>query len=347
MTELLTASRLRVFRACPRMHSYMFDRCIRPLAADSSLRFGTLFHDGVEQWRRARMEGLDPVELGLAAMQARWSAIEEPDEFEIVRAMELFAGYHLRWQDEPYRWLAVEAEFRFPLVNPDTGRRSPRWMVAGKIDGIAEDTRDGSVWLVENKTSSEDISAGSPYWQRLRIDSQLSVYYDGARSLGFDISGVLYDVALRPQHRPKLATPEESRKYTAKGFLYANQREADETPAEFAARIHESIAEDPDKYFARGTVVRLDSELEMSRRCLWQTAKQMRETRDIAEGLFNPSACFDYNRPCAFFDVCTGAASLGDDHRYHVVTNAHPELSTAIQSKEETQDDQDSDRAAS
>jgi hypothetical protein len=40
------------------------------------------------------------------------------------------------------------------------------------------------VLVVEHKTSSEDVTPGSFYWSRLRMDGQVSVYFDGARALG-------------------------------------------------------------------------------------------------------------------------------------------------------------------
>jgi hypothetical protein len=70
------------------------------------------------------------------------------------------------------------------------------------------------VYVLEHKTSSADTSPGSVYWERLALDSQVSIYVDGATMLGHEIAGCIYDVLKRPEHEQKLATPVESRRYT-------------------------------------------------------------------------------------------------------------------------------------
>jgi|GEM_PF-1241617 len=72
----------------------------------------------------------------------------------------------------------------------------------------------GACLVIEHKTASTDVEDGSPYWKRLRLDSQVSNYYDGARALGMPPDGVLYDVIRKPRIKPLKATPVEARKYT-------------------------------------------------------------------------------------------------------------------------------------
>lgn len=72
----------------------------------------------------------------------------------------------------------------------------------------------GSCLIVEHKTSSSDVEEGSSYWKRLRLDAQVSTYMVGARALGFEPVGVLYDVIRKPRFKPMKATPVEARAYT-------------------------------------------------------------------------------------------------------------------------------------
>lgn len=70
------------------------------------------------------------------------------------------------------------------------------------------------VYIVEHKTANADIGPGSPYWRKLTLDAQCSNYMVGARALGHDPKGVIYDVIRKIGIKPRLATPVEERKYT-------------------------------------------------------------------------------------------------------------------------------------
>lgn len=328
MSRLITSSRLKDARACDRLHELKFFRGYRSAGEEAAaLRFGSLIHKGLEAWWRAKMAGLSDDEC-LVAMLA---AVAVGDVWDVVKATELLRGYHCRWKDEAFEVLAVEVEFRAPLVNPETGASSRTWELAGKLDVVVR--LHGRALLMEHKTSSEDIRPGSEYWRRLRMDGQISIYYTGARACGFDVEGCIYDVIGKPGIRPLKATPEASRKYTAKGALYANQRESDETPDEYRARLIQNITDDPAGYYARGEVVRLEAEMQDAMHDVWQTAQQIREGERLGRFPRNPDACSRFGRTCDFFDACSGEASLDDTSLFVKVTNVHPELNG---SKEES-----------
>lgn len=320
----LSHSRLKAVRQCQRLHLYEYELGYQPLTADEVLRFGSLFHRGLEAWWKARKEMRDdPLAEGLAAMAG------EADPFDRVRAEELLRAYDLRWADQPYEVLAVEQRFETSLVNPATGAASKTWQLVGVLDVVVRDLRDERVLVMEHKTSGEDISPGAKYWQRLRMDGQVSVYFEGGRALGYDVSAVLYDVIAKPGIRPLKATPLESRKYKKDGELYANQRASDETPDEFRVRLVEDIAKDPNAYFGRAEVVRLEHELDEARFDIWQLGQQIRESERLNRAPRNPDACERYGRVCPFFDVCTGQASLEDPARFRRTTQQGPKEEAA------------------
>ncbi len=243
------------------------------------------------------------------------------------------------------------------------------------------------VYVVEHKTTSLDIGEGTPYWKRLTLDAQVSKYLVGARALGHEPVGVLYDVVRKPALRPLEATPIESRKYTQEdsrackeckkknpapgphielvknddgterevacfegriikdrgGRLYANQREHDETPAEFYERLIEEIGNNPDKYFQRGTIVRLPSEEKEAARNVWETAKQIRAsqllfnnapaTSDIVGFPQNFDACEAWGSFCQYFAVCGDGASIHDPTLFRDAEASHEELSPELAAK--------------
>lgn len=330
--QLLTNSRLKDARACQRLHRYRFLDMVRALQTASALRFGTLLHLCLEAWWKAPFRDDD------ARMAAVTAVVEasDADAFDKVRALELMRGYTIRWGAEPYRAVAVESEFECALVNPLTGRESRTWRLAGKLDVVVEHIETLDKFLMEHKSSSEDITPGSEYWRRLTLDGQVSMYYEGARSLGHDVQGCIYDVIGKPGLKPLKATPVESRKYTKDGRLYAAQRLEDETPEEFRVRLVEDIAADPAGYFQRGSVVRLESEMIDALYDIWQLGQQIAEAENVGRYPRNPDACVRYGRTCEYFGVCTGEVSLEDPTQFVQLTTPFPELSgqTTPQAKE-------------
>lgn len=201
MSELYTSSRLKVFRECMRKHFYQYRLGIRTPSSPAA-EFGTVAHSALEAyflaWKRGDMDARLPD--ALAAIDR--SALS-PDNQVRLRAM--IVAYHHRWHSEPWEILDVEVQFRYELGGFEIG---------GKVDAIIRDTRDGRVFVLEHKSTGQDASAGSGYWDRLSIDTQVSIYVDGATMLGHEIAGVIYDVIQRPRHELKLATPVSDREYT-------------------------------------------------------------------------------------------------------------------------------------
>lgn len=167
-------------------------------------------------------------------------------------------------------------------------------------------------FVVEHKTTSSDIAPGSTYWRKLTLDTQVSQYLRGVDS----VDGMLYDVIRKPSIRPYKATPEESRKYTKAGALYAGQREADETPEEWAERLIADISAKPDAYYRRGTIVRTSEEASEAMRDTWLVAGSIRESMANDAWPRNPGSCDSYGRTCEYWPVCAGETTIDDDRKY-------------------------------
>lgn len=212
VAQLITASRLTAFRRCGRYHALRYDQRLLPVQDRAGARrWGSAMHRALEAWWLAMQRGdTDALDQAILALDPAG----ELDEVERTRAVASMCGYHFRWLEQGLEILAVEAQFDAPLVNPDSLAASRLFTVGGKIDAIVRNPADGQVWLVEHKTAGGDISPGSPYWQRLRLDVQVSTYMDGARALGYEPAGCIYDVIARPGEQLRLATPVEARKYT-------------------------------------------------------------------------------------------------------------------------------------
>lgn len=384
--ETLTNSRAKAYRRCPRYHRNRYEELRSPAVDAQPLRFGKLIDRGVQAWDQWTIDGgerFDNERLpnAIASMS---TLIDTVDPYDYAAAVALLTGYHVRWLYEAVEPVLTQHRFTLPLINPDTGHASRTWRVSGVWDGLVivdrepatdgHGSRPGRYMVKELKTSSEDISPGSDYWRRLRMDSQVSTYFAAAKALNYDPHGVLYDVIKKPTSKPYKETPDENKKYTdakparpgkpCKGCksvalyqakergekllvkdipykrycdectppkdaepprLYSNLRPRDETPREYGLRIGEAIAAEPERWYQRGTVVRLPADERAFAFDLWALAKSMREDKSAIR---NPDACVQWSRTCEYFDVCTNAASLDDDSLFRD-RHKHPELEEA------------------
>lgn len=340
--QLLTSSRFSSWRSCARKHFYKYEERLRPVRDSPEAKFGTLCHRGLESWWTQKANewhvaagagpllyagDATPLEAALATVHVHAERSPDQDPIETARAEVLLTAYDLRWKNAPLQPLAVEAEFCCPFINPATGRRSPLWDLAGKLDVLVRNLEDGRVYIVEHKTTTKDISEGSGYWQRLRMDGQVTIYFEGGKSLGNEVYACIYDVLRRPLHRRLAATPEADRKYRASdGKLYANQRETDESIDDYKRRVFEDIAREPESWLKRGNVVRFDEEMNSHLIDLWDVAHQLRRAQLSGRHPRNPDACDAHYRLCEYFDICTGVADPTDPHLYQVREKVHPEL---------------------
>jgi len=318
MSEILTASRLKAFRQCQRLHKYRYGQCRQSIGVIGVVQFGVMFHAALEAWWLGyQLSSADRFFVAEAAI----NAFPDVSDEDRVIARELLRGYHLRWHEEPLITLSAEERFETPLLNPETGEAHPHYVLGGKIDALVTDSRNGRQYLVEHKTTGADISDGSSYWKRLRMDGQISSYYSAFP----EVAGCLYDVIRRPLQKRYKATPAHARRYTGKGALHAAQREDDEPLDEFADRLREAIGADPDGHYKRGVVVRLERELAEHAHDVWIQAYLMEQMEHAGFAPRNPDGCMQYGRLCEYFDVCTGAASIEDERLYRIRPQ-NPEL---------------------
>lgn len=308
--HVLNNSRSATFRRCPRLHYFKYELGYETTEKSEALKTGTSWHKALEAWWTCLMNGSKS-----KALDAAIEALDPHDSaYERIRAESMITGYHARWVDEPLEVLGVEVPFESPLLDPITGEVSG-FILGGTIDAIC---RIGDrVFVVEHKTSSQDFSPGAYYWQKLTLNSQVSQYLSAGSSLGFEFSGCLYDVIGKaPDIKPKLATPVADRKYTKDGKLYARQRETDEEPEAFRARLIEAITEKPDKFYGRAEIVRLGEELEESLLDVWQIGELISEARELSRWPRNTDACFSFNRECDFFKVCARGEDLKNEELF-------------------------------
>jgi hypothetical protein len=241
--ELLTASRMSAMLTCPRKHYWSYEIGLKAAEDAHALRFGSAWHTAME----ARWKGAQPETCFNLALEGR-----EFDEITAATLSGLLFAYCEHYNNDSGIIAEIHSEVQFET--PIDGSRT--FVAAGKLDGLAV-LKDGRQALVEHKTAGVDIGADSDYWLRLRADSQILQYVKAARSLGWNISTVIYDVTRKPAIRQK----------------------KDETPEQFGERLTKDALERPDFYFARREVPVLDQDLEEFEYNRIQTSRMILDRR--------------------------------------------------------------------
>ena len=263
MTQLTVShSELRTFLACPQKHrfAYLLRRESTAPRADALTKGGQIDL------------ACAALEFGGAAPEPTWP--DDPAIRALVRAWDQY------WPHAQFLAEEHHIKFRFEL--------SPGIEMIGEFDAIG--TYQGRRVILERKSSSEDISPGSTYWQRVELsDAQVSLYLLAADRLGLGITEILYDVLRKPALRLK------------KG----------ETPEAFEQRCLETIAETPEHYFQRKILTRLEPERAAHVRDVHGTVRLMQAAAFLGEDTpRNTGSCWNYGRPCEFYPVCGLGASI-------------------------------------
>ena len=319
--QKLTNSARNKFAACHRAYQLFYVQGKRPVIPSDALGFGTAMH--------ALLEGV----WGGSSSRANGEGDGGPsfntgDPYRDMTLKALYEGYLDRWErddDERFEKVAAEVYFEAPLMNPETGGISKTWVLAGKIDAIAREKATGKLYIIEHKTTSQDIGPGSDYWRRLAIDGQVSGYYVGAQANGYEVENCLYDVIRKPTIKPYKATPEDKRKYNKDGSLSKTCREFDETPEEWYHRLELDIIQRPDYYYARVEVARSADDLTDYLFDMWAVGREIADAQRLGRFSRNPQNCQSYGK-CEFFDVCSGCADIDDVTLFRNAEDPNEEL---------------------
>lgn len=345
MKELLTHSRQDCFKTCRKRHHFAYELGLRRIDDAKALRMGGAFHEGIERLGKGS-------DLATACQAVRDKYGPCPvmlDSYEwaieIETVLRLVCAYQWKWEAGQIEHIAVELQFELPLINPDTGKKTPNWNLAGKIDAIIR-MEDGRLAVKESKLLGDDISVESDLWRRLRIDHQISLYMLAARGLGYAVDTVLYDVTRKPTIGPsavpvldelgakivlnasgqRVMTEKKQWRQTGdkeRGYVLQTRPM---TVDEWGDKLTADISERPNFYFARVEVARLDQDLDEYKAELWDIQQTIREAQKKNRWYrtVNKQTC-SY---CPYFQICANAREIGTvaPEGFEFVYDRHPEL---------------------
>jgi hypothetical protein len=324
---LLTYSALNTYRNCPRKYKNRYVDNLRPRERAEALSFGSVIHTAIELWyRSAGAESrLSDVNAYIdAAFENRIVDASQMASWHLARA--IIAGYASRYSVEEFEVVEVEKEFVGEIRNPDTGRQSQTFRIAGKVDAIVR-CHDG-MYLLEHKTAA---TVDANYLDKLWTDTQIALYCHYLRELGYPIVGVIYNVLLKARlkqsagetqaeyeaRHAELAAKNKSGKSTAK-------RQMPETDVEFQSRLTEWYSRP--EAFHREFIYLSEDRLAMLQEEVWEITQQYLDARRRGKWLLNTSNCFSYQRPCEYLAYCQSGFNPNVADNLYQIAMPHEEL---------------------
>ena len=273
MQELrLSVSTIQDFKACSLRHLYRKEYGLQPIKEKDSTRIGKIWHrcheilEMIPQGRcpdcfkqeelqpdcyLCQGTGVLPVDLmGATIRYLNVTYAEVPenkthDQWETERIIVLYSlsGYRWLFPDihKRFKPIANEIWFELPIFNPDTGKKLSKAVEVGRIDGIIQDIETGLYYVKERKSTGWTIE-GTKYWDRLKIDPQITDYLRAARIYQMAgrlekfgimrdeplIQGAWYDVWRKPEIAPKKLSQADSKKFVETGEYFGEKFEIKE-----------------------------------------------------------------------------------------------------------------------
>lgn len=260
---------------------YKFKYIDRRITHDTpeALVIGSAYHEGLAAWRTSR----GTLREAHSAVKASLEGWEDKTTAPKVCAM--VTAYSRTYADDfsEYEVVSVEDEVRFQVH----GRN-----FISMIDAVYRDAQ-GDLWVVEEKSSGMPIYPGAPFWSKVPLDLQLDLYVGAAQKmLGSKPVGVIYSVANKPR-------------------LKFQPRGKEETLRQYYDRCVDWM--DSQK-------LRRERHLTAERNLDEALSDVLAFIESIEKGVFprNTGNCHKFHRPCDYYEVCSGKASIMDDTLYKI-----------------------------
>jgi hypothetical protein len=270
MKPVLTHSAISTFDCPMKFKLRQVDR-LRPRIKREGLAVGGLYHIGRELGEDVMLDRLDEY-LPLDQYDADKQMINRAILLGMLRAAE-------SWFDNPAE-MEHEPEWLLPIINPDTGRQSKKFLTGGKADGIGW---DGLIWcVIEEKTTAQRWSKSDI--DKLPLDRQvLNEVSNLQRARNITVSQVRYRYILKP---------------------YIKQKQTEST-RQYCDRVMEDYAERPEFYLHEERLYVEQERVIEWERDLWRLAQVIDHTQKHNAWYRNTSRCAEWGG-CSYLPICRG-----------------------------------------
>jgi len=318
---IITTSLMRRWSECPRQAA-LKARGLRPAEEyepGAAMLFGQMLHEDVENFL-----------LGTGKILMPSSFVQDASFIDNYMRTRTFYFDILKrgiLDNDRVEVLAVEKEFRIPIVSPRPPRhKATQHDYAGKVDALLR--IDGQVWIYELKTRASNTERDTAEFDQA---PQATAYaYAFTRLLGEPVAGVIYHIVKRnPPRPPRIlkstgkVSKDKSQNTTAAMVLSELER-LHLDPADYEEFLdHIAHKERENPFFREYRTFRTAHDLREFEAELFQVARLMVQAYHAGE----PRNRF-YCHQCVYNAYC----NLGERENY--VTDEHPYRELAVETLE-------------
>jgi PD-(D/E)XK nuclease superfamily protein len=192
-TKTVSDSEVYVFQMCERRHMFAYGYNLQPKKTDQVLRIGSIGHELIGEYYKAKQNNATPDECyqaGMLYLAKNYMGVNYDDSIKIVAARFAdFTEYH-RYDD--FRVVAVEEMFKC-MLSPDI-----QYVF---VPDLVVEKPNGRMRVYEWKWSYN-------FWtlDEVHRSAQLPKYIKGLRILGYDVEdGILGQIRTRPIANPQMS----------------------------------------------------------------------------------------------------------------------------------------------
>lgn len=329
-TITVRTSERGTFKRCPKKWYWAFVDCLKPHRPATALWFGSAIHEALADWYKKGLKRgpKHPADVFAEYLDGDRSMLvqDEDDRITYEDARELgiaMLNNYINYYDHDQQWdiIATEMTFTVKIKHP------AGFMIeyVGTWDGVARDTSNGEIWLLEHKTAA-NINT-----EHLPLDDQAGSYWAVAETvlrkkgvLGPEehIVGIMYNFLKkdRKDNRPVNAEGFTTNNPQKKHYLAAIGHIEGFSPKMTIAEMAQIAADEDIEVFGEPTAQQPDELLvrEPVYRSRGEQATQIQRIKDEALYMFNmrkgnpaypvyktpqqfgPMAC----ARCEFFRLC-------------------------------------------
>lgn len=291
-----TQSMLGTFMTCPKKCQFRYLDGLKAerVSGAGALEFGDIFHRALDALY-SLVKGEKPLDhviddaIDLIHNQDKeylQGVPTAPDAFEKLETTTGMARVtlqnYMRWWFADFQeldWISLEEIFETKYADIP---------IRGKFDGVFRD-KNGRLWLFETKTKGIiDIPTLGDF---LEYDFQTHLYMWALRRIfNEEPCGVVYNLVKRPALR---------------------QKQTEDLPA-FLERIDADIQAEPTKYFSRYSHTNAPGELNnWQQNDLDQVIAEVMTMVNLGVAFRNSGACYQWQRPCEYMNLCAHGSMLG------------------------------------
>lgn len=190
----INSSSVEIIQTCRRKAQYALSRNLRGEDESEALLFGTAIHMALEAFysapivngeRQLTLEQFQDAFVDVAVQSL--GHLPDSDKRSVANGKKIIEKYWEVYQNDP--WVVVK-DAQGPVVERkfEFESRIPGVVIHGQIDCLLQNVETGEIVVCDHKTSS---SLGSDFMNRIKPNTQFSIYAWAAQVMGYKVSRVM------------------------------------------------------------------------------------------------------------------------------------------------------------